>query len=115
MWSCWAILKKLTFSAFPAVKSVRFRVWNWIHDRLAPFHNPTTRTLIWFWKWQARSRYLRASVLLFFAVLRYRFLCFKYFGRFRLAIFVLKTPELLKAVFLALFAHPHDSTAPRPE
>jgi len=69
----------------------------------------------WNAKWQARARYLRASVLLFFAIFRYRFLCFKHFGRFRLAIFVLKTPELLKAVFLTLFAHPNDSTPQKPE
>jgi len=67
---------------------------------------PTLRTQIWFWKRQAEARYCLTSARLFLAKLRYHLLCFKHFGWLRLAIFLLKTPEHLNAIFLALFTHP---------
>jgi hypothetical protein len=59
-------------------------------------------------QWHLQALNLRTRMFLFFAVLRYHLLCFKHFGRFRLAIFVLKIAEHFKAVLLALFTHPSD-------
>jgi hypothetical protein len=69
---------------------------------------PTLRTKIWFWKRRAEARYCRASVFLFFAIFRYHLLCFKHYGWRRIAIYLLETPEHLKAIGLALFTHRRD-------
>lgn len=68
----------------------------------------TLRTQIIIWKIQAEADLIRIRVCLFFAILRYHLLCFKHFGWRRLVIFFLKTPEHLKAIFLALFTHAGD-------
>lgn len=72
------------------------------------YFKPAGRAEIRRWKRKAQARYFRASVGLFFAVIRYHLLCFKHFGRIRLAVFFLELPEVPKTVFLALFAHPRD-------
>jgi hypothetical protein len=69
-------------------------------------YKPTCGAQIWFWKRHAEARYLFTSLRLFLAVFRYHILCFKHFGWIALAMAILKTPEHLKAVALALFTHP---------
>lgn len=70
---------------------------------------PTLRTQIRLWKLRAQAAYLVSGLLLLLAMLRYHLLCFKHFGWVRLFIALLKTPEHLKAVGLALFTHPASS------
>lgn len=72
-------------------------------------HVIALRAKIWSRKARLQALDLRTGLLLFLAVLRYQFLCFKHFGRFRLAEFVLKMPEHGKAVFPALFTHDGNS------
>ena len=55
--------------------------------------------------WKLKAEQLLCSVTLPFLKLRYHLLCFKHFGWRRLAIFLLQTPEHIKAVFLNLFTH----------
>jgi hypothetical protein len=57
----------------------------------------TLRAQIWLWKRRAEARYCLTLTRLLLAKLRYRFLC--------LAIFLLETPEHLKAI--ALFTSTH--------
>jgi hypothetical protein len=64
------------------------------------------RARIGVWKLQTEASLLRVKALLFFAIIRYHLLCFKHLGWRRLLIFMLKTPEHFKAIFLALFTHP---------
>ncbi len=75
------------------------------------FHKPASWTQICLWKTRFKARYCLTVACLFLAKLHYYFLCFKHFGWLRLVIFILKMPEHLKAVALALFTHPHDFNA----
>ena len=75
----------------------------------------TLRARIWMWKRLAEARYCGASLGLFFAKLRYHFLCFKHFGWRRAVAYLLETPQHISAVGLALFTHrghSKDSTPP---
>ncbi len=65
----------------------------------------TLRTRIWIWKQTGKALYLIATLNLFFSIARYHLLCFRHFGRRRALIFLLQTPEHLRAVGLALFTH----------
>lgn len=67
--------------------------------------NPTLWAKVNLWKWQARARYCLTSARLLLAIFRYHFLCFQHFGWRRAAIYLLETPEHLKAIALALFTH----------
>jgi hypothetical protein len=73
---------------------------------------PTLGAKVWFWKRRAQAAYLLDTLKLTLAVIRYHLLCFKHFGWRRLAIFLLETPEHLRAVFLALFSLPPHMRAP---
>ena len=67
----------------------------------------TLRAQIWIWKRRLAARHCLTLTCLLLAKLRYRFLC--------LAIFLLETPERLKAIAIALslFTHWHHGTPER--
>ena len=57
------------------------------------------------WKCQHRASQPLFFLQFFFAKIRYHLLCFKHFGRFRLALFLLQLPEYFRFVLLCLFTH----------
>jgi len=75
-------------------------------------HNPTRRAQVRVLQRRARTCYLIARLRLFLAELRYHLLCFKHFGWVTLAIAILKTPEHLKAIGVALFTRPRSPSDP---
>lgn len=104
-WSGFSVFKIITIRTFQSVEFIRVRVSGAAQKDVSPVKSVALRANIWFWQWQAKAGYYRASARLFGAIIRYHLLCFLYFGWRRIAIYCLEAPKHLAAIGLTLFTH----------